>query len=282
MRQEIATNLTTTAEYDPRESDYLYGLAREYPAAHHIKEHSHGSDQLIHAIRGVMQVSAGASTWFIPPHFALWVPAGTRHSIQMPAAISMRTVYFRSGLVTGLSPGCSVLHMTPLLRELILEVVRIGRPGASNRHHRALTDLTVLHLERASPVPVFVTLPTDDRALAVARALLINPAEPQSFAALCARSGASVRTIERAFRREVGVDFASWRRQLRLTRAIELLLDGQSVKQVAANVGYCQSSAFVEAFRRAFGSTPRAWTLWLQNLNAGEAAREHQIHALRD
>jgi hypothetical protein len=38
----------------------------------------------------------------------------------------MRTLYFRPRLVAAFSPGCAVLHVTPLLRELILEAVRIG------------------------------------------------------------------------------------------------------------------------------------------------------------
>jgi AraC-like DNA-binding protein len=47
---------------------------------------------------------------------------------------------------------------------------------------------------------------------------------------------------------------------MRLTRAVELLVSGSSVKQVAFSVGYNQPSAFVAAFRRVFGVTPKIWT----------------------
>jgi AraC-like DNA-binding protein len=79
------------------------------------------------------------------------------------------------------------------------------------------------------------------------------------MAALCAEAGASVRTIERVFRREIGSSFELWRRQVRLTKAVELLVSGYSIKEVAQKVGYCQSSAFVEMFRRTLGTTPKAW-----------------------
>jgi AraC-like DNA-binding protein len=221
---------------------------------------------LIFAVRGAMEVASGQSTWLIPPQFALWIPARTIHSIRMPGAVSMRTLYFRPGLVSGLE-SCAVLHVSPLLRELILETVRVERLRTRNREECTLRDLAIVQLERASPVPSFVTLPRESRALAVARAVLANPAQSRSFARLCSDSGASVRTIQRSFLREIGTDFESWRRQLRLTKAIELLVAGHSVKEVAASVGYRQPGAFVDTFRRTFGSTPKAWTLELARRN---------------
>jgi AraC-like DNA-binding protein len=87
------------------------------------------------------------------------------------------------------------------------------------------------------------------------------------MAALCAEVGVSVRTIERAFRKEVGTSFELWRRQVRLTKAVELLVSGCSVKEAASEIGYSQSSAFVEMFRRTFGTTPKAWILSLETLD---------------
>ncbi len=214
-----------------------------------------------------MEVSSGQSMWLIPPHFALWIPARTEHRIRMPGAVSMRTLYFKPGLISRLPAHCAVLHVSTLLRELILETVRIGRLRATNPLERALRDLAVSHLEKASPVPAFITLPREPRALAVARSVVDHPAQPHGLAALCAAVGVSVRTIQRAFRKDVGFDFETWRRQVRLTKAIELLVEGHAVKEVAFAVGYRQCSAFTEAFRRTFGTTPKAWIVSLEKLD---------------
>ena len=181
----------------------------------------------------------------------------------------MRTLYFRPGLVSALRPSCAVLQVTPLLRELIVETVRIGQLRMRNHLERALRDLTVAHLKSASPLPTFVTLPREPRALAAAEAVLKNPAQCQTLAALCANVGVSVRTLERVFRKEVGAHFESWRRQVRLMKAVELLVAGCSVKEAAYGVGYRQCSAFVDAFRRSFGATPKAWISALEKLGAG-------------
>ena len=171
----------------------------------------------------------------------------------------MRTLYLKRGLVPGAPEVCTVIHVSPLFRELVVEAVRIGHLRMKNRLHCALRDLIVSQLQNASPVPMFVALPQDSRALGVAQAFIANQADTPSLDAMCRRVGVSVRTIQRTFSREVGTTFEFWRRQMRLMKGIELLVEGCSVKVVAAEVGYRQPSAFVELFRQTLGMTPKAW-----------------------
>jgi len=254
--------------YDPGPGVSISTLAYEYPSRFNVPEHAHGSDQLIYATRGVMEVSAGQSFWLTPPHLAVWIPAGTWHRIRMPGAVSMRTLYLKRGLAPRAPAFCTVLHVSPLLCELVLEAVRIGQLRTKNHIHRAFRDLIVHQLHNASPVPMFVKLPTDSRALGVAQAFMANQANAPSLHTLTKRVGVSVRTIERIFRREVGMSFEFWRRQVRLMKAIELLVEGSPVKAVAAEVGYRQSSAFVEFFRLTLGMTPKVWVSALQGQNS--------------
>ena len=65
--------------------------------------------------------------------------------------------------------------------------------------------------------------------------------------------------MERIFQKEVGMSFEAWRRQVRLMKAIELLVEGCPVKGVAATVGYRQPGAFIELFRNTLGMTPKSW-----------------------
>lgn len=252
-------------QYDPKPGVSIATLAYEYPAGYNIPEHVHGSDQLIHATRGVMEISADQSLWLTPPHLAVWIPGGTRHRIRMPSAVSMRTLYLRRGLLPRAPENCTVLYISPLFRELVVEAVRIGQLRTRNPLHCALRALILSQLRIASPVPTFVRLPEDSRALGVAEAFIANQADAPPLDALCRKVGVSVRTIQRTFRREVGMSFEFWRRQLRLMKGIELLVAGRSVKMVAAEVGYRQPSAFVELFRQTLGMTPRKWIAKLEN-----------------
>ena len=73
------------------------------------------------------------------------------------------------------------------------------------------------------------------------------------------RSGASGRTLARAFAAGTGLPFGRWRALLRLQAAMAALAAGEPVANVARHVGYESPSAFVAAFRRETGLTPAAY-----------------------
>lgn len=108
-------------------------------------------------------------------------------------------------------------------------------------------------------VTVDVPMPADDRALAVAHALVDNPADQRTLEEWGRHVGASARTLGRAFRADTGMPFGRWRTSLRLRAALSDLADGQPVSNVARHVGYDTPSAFVAAFRRETGLTPGSY-----------------------
>lgn len=253
MRQRLYTH------FDPRRGFSIASLAYEYAADHRVAVHAHGSHQLIYAISGLMEVTVDRSLWLIPPQFAIWVPAKTLHSIRMPRPVSMRTLYLKQGLAAAMPSQCRVLQVAPLLRELTVEIVRIGKLSERRPLHRALCELAVAQVEAASPVPLVLAMPQERRARGVADALLADLSANPALEEICARCGASLRTVQRLFRQEVGTDVETWRRQARLVKGLEILLDGRSVKEAAFTVGYRRASAFVAMFRDFLGLPPKAW-----------------------
>jgi len=69
----------------------------------------------------------------------------------------------------------------------------------------------------------------------------------------------SSRTLTRRFEAELGLTLRSWKRRLRLFRAIELLGGGLSVTTTAMELGYGSASAFIFAFRSELGYSPHAY-----------------------
>ncbi len=268
VRHKISNMRQTSLirEHDPGPGVSVASWALDYPRGSQVSEHAHFSDQLVYATQGVMEVSSGKSVWMIPPHFGLWIPARTRHQIRMPEAVSMRRLYLRPGLAK-VSTDCAVLHISSLLREVISEIVRLGKVRTRSRVECAFRDVLIALLLRASAVPTGIWLPQDPRALAVATSVLRDGKYRRRLVSLCSAAGVSVRTLQRTFRREVGMDFESWRRQVRLMKATELLIAGFSVKGASYAVGYRQQSAFVAVFRKTFGATPKSWVRSLARLN---------------
>lgn len=171
------------------------------------------------------------------------------------AALSLRTLYIRKGL--GRDRGCAVLNVTPLLKELIVEAVRVGNVSAKTAGHRALKQMLLDQIDRASVMPTALRMPQDQRVRALAEAVIGSVERNVPLSTRCRNNGISVRSAQRIFRRELGTDFETWRCQVRLLKAIPMLTAGRSVKQVAFDVGYRQSSTFVAMFRRVLGMTPK-------------------------
>jgi AraC-like DNA-binding protein len=228
----------------------------EYPDGFAIKTHSHPWHQLVYASQGVMTVRTPEGAWVVPIHRGVWVPAGTRHSIQMSGPVSLRTLYLVPRLGRTLPDQPRVIGITPLLRELILRMVELDSLNVRNPAHAHLIDVLLDHLQVMKSDAIHLPLPRDARARRIAAALQERPADLRSLGELSKPAGASKRTIERLFKRETGMGFGKWRQQLRLGHAMRLLAAGDPVTSVAFDAGYDSVSAFISAFRLTFGKTP--------------------------
>jgi AraC-like DNA-binding protein len=237
---------------------------RTYPVTflHDVTEpeHDHAWHQLTFALRGHLEVIADEARHIVPADRAVWVPAGTRHAELMRAPISMRSLYLspRAWDPARTAPhgGVRTLAVTPLLRELL---VHISRLGALDRRHPAQSRLVGVLLDQladARDVSLALPSPRDPRARRFAELVTRDPGGTQPSAALARRAGASLRTIERCFVAETGLATGEWRRRVRLFHAMRLLETGAPVTGVALDAGYATTSAFSQAFRRQFGRSP--------------------------
>jgi AraC-like DNA-binding protein len=232
------------------------GTVPEYPHGHVIRTHSHPWHQLVYASHGVMTVRTPEGAWVVPTHRGVWVPASTRHSIEMSGAVSLRTLYLVPNLSHSLPDRCRALAISPLLREVILKMVALESLSVRVPAHAHLIAVLLDHLQLMESDAVHLPMPRDGRAKRVAAALQSAPSERKSLDELARIAGGSKRTLERLFKSETGLGFGKWRQQLRLGHALRLLAAGEPVTNVALEVGYDSTSAFISAFRLTFGKTP--------------------------
>jgi len=211
---------------------------------------------LIYASAGVMSVHAAGASWIVPPHRAVWVPAGIRCRIEVSAGLAMRTLYFKPSVARRLPRECCVVNVPPLLRELILHTADIGMLNSAIPSHARLIGVLVDQLRVLRAVPLQLPQPADARAGRVAALLAENPGGGLSLETIARRTGASARTIQRLFRSETNMTFAKWRERLRLLHALRMLAAQEPVTNVALELGYGSPSAFIAMFRRALGTTP--------------------------
>jgi len=81
-----------------------------------------------------------------------------------------------------------------------------------------------------------------------------------SVSGLAKCAGVSVRTLERHFLRQMGKRPKAWLIEQRQHRAVELLRHGNSVKEIAGNLGYVHASHFSREFKKYWACSPTAKT----------------------
>ncbi len=203
-----------------------------------------------------MTVETDVGLFVIPPNRAAWLPAGIRHGIRMFGNVAMRSLYFRPKIARNLPRFCCILDVSPLLRELILAVVAMPKFNPKCSADRRLLEVIVDQLSTAKHLPLTLVMPKDPRAKRIADEILDNPADHRSVADFARTAHVSKRTLERLFKAETRMSFREWRRQARIQQAIIILSAGSSVTNVALDVGYSSSSAFVAAFHKTLGLSP--------------------------
>ena len=256
-----------------------------------IGEHVHDWHQLVHVRSGLAVVRSDARTWLAPPTWAVWMPAGVRHAIRFAGPTALRVVYLRAdpprrgdahlaeavgparsaaglrgGAARADAPGNDVagggagalprragaMPVSPLLRELVERATVVGVLDRRDPLEAALATLLVAELTEVGPPPLAVPEPAGAPARRAAELLTTGMTVAQAAAAI----GVGRRTLERAFRAETGLPAGRWRQYRLLLRGLEEVADGATVQDASVIAGYRTPSAYVAAFRAAFGTTP--------------------------
>lgn len=237
-------------------SFWVRSTAGTHPAGDVIARHHHAWGQLAYAISGVMHIATPTALWVTPPTRAVWLPPGRPHEITMQGETALRLLYIDPDTSQRLPAEEVVFEVAPLLRELILHILKIGMLGPPEPAHERLAGLLIDLLIAAPRQDLALPWPRDRRALAMAERLQAAPADPAGLAELARGVGASLRTLQRLFPDETGLTLEAWRQKARLVAAVALLANGAAVTTAALDCGYDSPSAFIAAFKRQFGVTP--------------------------
>ncbi len=245
--------------------------AQSIPPRHYFPEHSHRWSQMVYAIAGVLTVAVEGSSFVISPEQAVWLPTGLRHRVGSLLGAEFRSLWIAEEAGRGLPDSPTVFAVAPLLKALIVEATAIEGEEDRDGYIGRVTSLILDQLRRARPLPGALPWPRGGSTLTgLCETLYADPADPRGTQAWGRELGMSERTLTRRFEAEMGLSLRSWRRRLRLFKAIELLGGGLDVTRTAMELGYGSTSAFVYAFRTDMGCSPQAYMRGRRALNASD------------
>ncbi|WP_296258654.1 MULTISPECIES: AraC family transcriptional regulator [unclassified Pseudomonas] len=254
LRNPVTQRLIPTLTELPRP---LYARAESLGAGSWTPTHRHEWVQFSYAISGVLGVHTEQGSFFAPPQWGVWIPAGLDHEVITSTRAEMRSLYVRTQDCLWAADRCRVLEVTPLARELIKTFCLL--PADYPEHDSPETRLVQVLLDQLANLPEVgfsLPLPRHNRLLSLCNELVEEPGQNVTLAGWAARLNMSEKTLMRLFQRETGLSFRGWRQRARLLASLNALEEGDSVTCTALECGYESTSAFIAAFKGLFGLTP--------------------------
>ena len=255
--------------YQPHAQRPVRSKMRELDKDTLIMPHTHAWAQLAISTGGVIRVSLPNATYIVPPHRAVWVPPGVQHAVTLVETARLYTLYFLPEAYGGGTQAqwmndaawqeCRVMEASPLLRALVVEMdvgsdLATPLPADIAAREQHLSALVYDEIRRAPVIHLGVRLPQDKRLKNLCEAVLEDPTRHETLEQWVRDSGASLRTVARLFRTELGCTFTQWRQQVVLSKAVALAARQWPIAHIAAELGYTPS-AFSALVRRTVGMT---------------------------
>lgn len=237
----------------------VVAFGKSYADGHTIPPHCHQRGQLISSATGVIVLTTAVGTWVMPPQRGLWIPAGTEHQVRAVGVINTQSLFFEPDAVPEMPASCQVVGISPFMRSLLTEALDLpleyelgGRAGALMALiHHEMRQLPILSLS--------LPYPTHEPLAARCRQFAQHPHIHETIDDWSGALGMSRRAFTRLFKQETGLSFMAWRQQACLMFAMPRLVVGESVTNVALDLGYENPASFTMMFKRTFGSPPLAY-----------------------
>ena len=216
--------------------------------------HSHVRGQILYATQGLMLAETEAGAWAVPTGHALLIPPGLRHDISMHGDVRMLSAYVaRETWPSVAGSGCRVIEASRLFDAALVaigeEPVVYEADGRGGRLAAVIFD----EVRRAEVAELALPLPRSRRLREICRTLIDDPALPHGLDDWADAVATSRRTLTRSFRRETGMSFSTWKRQLRRLQSLKLGEEGVPLKAIAARVGYRSPQALRAMMKRGPG-----------------------------
>ncbi|QFI37357.1 helix-turn-helix transcriptional regulator [Moritella marina ATCC 15381] len=218
--------------------------------------HSHPWHQIVFPLTGLLQSHIESRCVMIPHNAMLYIPANTTHKSVAVTDTQFLAIY--------LNPNFSITYrneqksclVTPLIKELIL--LLFDNCSVQQTETTIIHLLTVLRdqIEIASTYEIPLLIPSDRRLMSIFTQLKNQPDLQFTLKEWTTKVGASERTLSRLCAKEFNQSFSLWRQNIRMVLSLQLLDTKMSIQEIAMELGYTSSSAYIHAFKGFFAQTP--------------------------
>lgn len=228
----------------------------EFAAGSYAAPHSHRLGHLNFTVHGTMSIDTDGQHLVAPPQYGVWIPPQMQHHCHVQHAAVYRSFYVQPALCADLPPHACVLRISPIVRSILADFAQRDLRFPEAPEDLRLAQVMVDQLRQAKSEGSYLPQAQQPALVAVLERLRADPGNRQPVAAWAAQVHMTERTLARHCQRELGMALGEWRQRLRHLRAVEALGQGQTVQEIAFDLGYSTASAFIAMFQREAGMSP--------------------------
>lgn len=236
----------------PENASLIHIPAADLPERVHTVHHL-----LLWQVRGLSDFSLrypGTEGWSerrLTAGHVLWLPADYRHKVHVHEDSTMLPTFYPVRSTATRLTGPTVVSVDDVLQALILAQLQMNNTAIQPEANIARQILALI--EDAPEVKDPLPTPTSEPARRIADAIRFNPGDDRTVAELAASVHTSLRSIQRQFAAETGMNLQQWRTSVRVIAGAELLRTGSTLAAVAKRTGYADVSSFCRAFKAHYG-----------------------------
>ncbi|QLI80624.1 helix-turn-helix transcriptional regulator [Chitinibacter fontanus] len=222
-------------------------------------EHRHPWGQLNRINLGLIEITSPGQVLVAPADYIVWVPAEQAHAAYIRQALAYTSAYVSPDWAARLPQHMCLISQTPLIRALFDDFYTRKVSSTAAEHEQLQAELLLQRLLQADQSLHYLP-ETEHRYLApILAALRKQPGDTTTLAQWAKQVHTTERTLARHFQRELGLSFLQWRNRLRLLSAQALLKQGIQIQDIAWQLGYSNTSAFIAMFRQQAGISPERY-----------------------
>lgn len=229
-------------------------LERRFPV------HQHTKGQLTYVDGGIAYVHVQGKILVIPARHYIWIPPGLLHFLTVrSSATAIRTVYFELDTEEIFYQQMGIYPVDTLLLEMLLFTEHFEwEIGKTNKYYpflkalfNILPEISNNHLHTVLPVT------RNERLVPILKYMEAHVGEEISLTRISKEFSLSERTLSRIFQAELSISFLQYLKQLRMVKAVELMLQTElTLSEIAYRTGYQSIAAFSNTFYQLTNMRP--------------------------
>ncbi len=230
-------------------------LERRFP----VHEHK-DKGQLTYVDGGIAYVHVQGKILVIPARHYVWIPPGLLHFLSIRSATTaIRTIYFPLDNDGDFHRRLGIYPVDNLLLEMLVFTERFDWEVRSDHKYYSFLKALFNILPEISNNHLHTVLPVtrNERLVPILKYLDEHVADEITLGKLSSHFSISERTLSRIFQLELSMSFLQYLKQLRMVKAVELMLQTDlTLSEIAYRTGYQSIAAFSNTFHQLTNTRP--------------------------